>query len=366
MDRELSRRLAGILPFAGVIVVVLLLSSTPTALATTPSDLVAEAGPGVEDLGYTLAVTSPQGVTCSGLWISPKQVSTCNHVVASWASSGPEQQPESGFPYTGYALNTTGWITAPATFNGPTGHWNWSSSTISTTVFCTDQPWLSTWSIERNGQLNYSCPTNVRMAYMDARPTMTGTILITFETAIEIDALGFDIYRVEVENPEDPVKINDAMIPSRAPGSLELYTYIDRTAVKGVTYYYWIVDVDLYGIETFNGPVGPVGIPDFHFVLSTMSFTRMPTGTLVWFDTTYEHDVGFVQLAEIRPHLGEFPIEQFVPQGELGGHYQTLYTKVLEPPNYFLLRVYDSAAIAHDVWTTPFYNWLPRISLSTD
>ena len=87
-------------------------------------------------------------------------------------------------------------------------------------------------------------------------------ILISWETVTETNNLGFNIMRAESVDGEQ-VQINPELIMSDlAPGDMfgSAYEYLDKTAVEGVTYYYWLVDVpldsgDLPGI---HGPVSAV------------------------------------------------------------------------------------------------------------
>lgn len=87
-------------------------------------------------------------------------------------------------------------------------------------------------------------------------------ILISWETVTETNNLGFNIMRAESVDGEQ-VQINSELIMSDlAPGDMfgSAYEYLDKTAVEGVTYYYWLVDVpldsgDLPGI---HGPVSAV------------------------------------------------------------------------------------------------------------
>jgi hypothetical protein len=83
-----------------------------------------------------------------------------------------------------------------------------------------------------------------------------GSVELAWETATELDNLGFNVYRA---GSADGVRsrINSALIPSQAPGSAvgATYTFVDESASPGVTYYYWLEDVDIYGVATVHGPV---------------------------------------------------------------------------------------------------------------
>jgi hypothetical protein len=94
------------------------------------------------------------------------------------------------------------------------------------------------------------------------------SVQLEWETGSEIDGLGFNIYRAtSVDGTR--IKVNDALIPIKAPGSPfgAAYTFEDTTAkrgwswdrmrgfVWGSTYYYWLEDVDIHGNSELTGPV---------------------------------------------------------------------------------------------------------------
>jgi hypothetical protein len=98
-------------------------------------------------------------------------------------------------------------------------------------------------------------PTAVKLVRFEAGPDGTA-IHVEWETASEIDNLGFNLYRSGTENGPW-VRLNDAIIPSKAPGSPggAVYTWQDDDVVPGATYYYRLEDVDVFGTSTFHGPV---------------------------------------------------------------------------------------------------------------
>ncbi|KKM17286.1 hypothetical protein LCGC14_1677300, partial [marine sediment metagenome] len=99
--------------------------------------------------------------------------------------------------------------------------------------------------------------------------TATGqdeSVLLEWETAQEIDNLGFNLYR-----SSDPygsyTKLNHGLIPGLISSvSGQQYTYIDTDVTRDVLYYYMLEDVDLSGTRTMHGPVcvdwDGDGIPD--------------------------------------------------------------------------------------------------------
>ncbi|WP_423223879.1 hypothetical protein [Candidatus Amarolinea aalborgensis] len=82
-------------------------------------------------------------------------------------------------------------------------------------------------------------------------------ILVTWETVSELGNLGFNLYRgASATGPER--QLNQTLIPSQSPGSSNgfVYTWEDAAdLVPGVTYYYWVEALDIYGVTTRYGPV---------------------------------------------------------------------------------------------------------------
>ena len=122
-------------------------------------------------------------------------------------------------------------------------------------------------------QLNLGSPTAVKLVRFEAA-AQPGGILLTWETASEVDNLGFNLYRAE--SPEaEPVRLNEALIPSQGPGSPIgfSYTYPDSTPQPGITYYYWLEDVDVHGTVTRHGPVWAILVNPgaYHAFLPTIT-----------------------------------------------------------------------------------------------
>ena len=79
-------------------------------------------------------------------------------------------------------------------------------------------------------------------------------VLVSWETASEMNSLGFTIYGSNGADNEPAVL---AFVPAQSPGSTAgvAYTYTDAGVVAGQTYWYWLESVDLAGATRMHGPV---------------------------------------------------------------------------------------------------------------
>ncbi|MCP4514613.1 MAG: hypothetical protein GY824_05200 [Delftia sp.] len=79
-------------------------------------------------------------------------------------------------------------------------------------------------------------------------------MLLSWQTAAEIDTYGFRLLRHSAGQLADAVEI--AFVPSQALGYISgaSYEYLDDTVTAGQTYTYWLLDVDPNGNEIAHGP----------------------------------------------------------------------------------------------------------------
>ena len=100
-----------------------------------------------------------------------------------------------------------------------------------------------------------SIPTAVTLAAFSA--TVEGeAVRVTWETASELNNLGFNLYRSEA--PAGPwVKLNAELIGAQNPGATfgATYWWLDTGVTPDTTYYYRLEDMDVSGTSTFHGPV---------------------------------------------------------------------------------------------------------------
>lgn len=123
-------------------------------------------------------------------------------------------------------------------------------------IFVRGQDAAGNWGAFSAIFLNTTVPTAVELVSFTATGTKK-TIILNWETATEIDNLGFNVYRATTENGTR-TKLNAALIPSATyPGSPAggFYTYTDVTAKNNYLYYYWLEDLDIWGATKWHGPV---------------------------------------------------------------------------------------------------------------
>jgi hypothetical protein len=94
------------------------------------------------------------------------------------------------------------------------------------------------------------------------------SIRLKWETASELDNLGFNLYRSEPEG-KTRVKLNDSLIAAKAPGSNSGagYEFVDAAVSGGKTYTYWLESLDLSGGSAEYGPVSATATASYRRIL---------------------------------------------------------------------------------------------------
>jgi CSLREA domain-containing protein len=80
---------------------------------------------------------------------------------------------------------------------------------------------------------------------------------VEWATVWESNNLGFNLYRNTSAEFSEAERLNPTLISAAAPGSGSgfAYEYADHDVLLGITYHYWLGDIDLGGNETLHGPV---------------------------------------------------------------------------------------------------------------
>ncbi|MCK5523918.1 MAG: hypothetical protein KAI83_12370 [Thiomargarita sp.] len=100
-----------------------------------------------------------------------------------------------------------------------------------------------------------SCPPTPITLISFTATSYYGKVVLEWETATEIDNAGFHIWRATGEDWIDGdystvIRLTDQLIKAQGDGSS--YSYIDSNVESGVTYYYALEDIDLFGQSTIH------------------------------------------------------------------------------------------------------------------
>ncbi|OAD23822.1 hypothetical protein THIOM_000333 [Candidatus Thiomargarita nelsonii] len=97
-------------------------------------------------------------------------------------------------------------------------------------------------------------PNFVSLSDFSATALETG-ILLEWQTVSELDNAGFHLWRATGEGWKSGdystvIRLTEKLLP--AQGNWSLYSYIDANVESGVTYYYALEDLDLFGHNTLH------------------------------------------------------------------------------------------------------------------
>lgn len=145
--------------------------------------------------------------------------------------------------------------------------------------------YCSTRSVHAQGEC--PCPTRT------PRPTRTSTAVqlvrfeakdntITWETAIEINTVGFNVLRAfALTNPY--TQVNASLIPGKVLGSPEsdVYTFVDESVCQETACYYKLQEVGVGGVVQEYGPVSN-GIASSNVVVVRMGAAPNAGIAVLW------------------------------------------------------------------------------------
>jgi len=115
----------------------------------------------------------------------------------------------------------------------------------------TTSTFQDTLAVLRCDAIKLTQPTQVKLATFYVDYNKDGTVL-HWETTSETNHQGFNVYRSHRDSFErnQTERLNSALIQGVSP-----YCFVDRTADRKTTYYYWLEDVSLSGVRTLHGPI---------------------------------------------------------------------------------------------------------------
>lgn len=110
-------------------------------------------------------------------------------------------------------------------------------------------------SLQAVSILNPIIPTAVELLDFSAT-ARKNAILLSWETASELNTLGFNLYRSKSPDGKRKLLNSELILTLDGPGGVSgaTYSYKDRTARPGIAYYYWLEEVDVYGHSELFGP----------------------------------------------------------------------------------------------------------------
>ncbi len=99
-------------------------------------------------------------------------------------------------------------------------------------------------------------PTAIELVSLTASRTPSSTVQVEWETATEIANVGFNLYRATSPGGLQ-ARLNEVLVPTQHPGTPmgAKYAWLDSDVVPGLTYYYWLEDIDVNGSAMQHGPV---------------------------------------------------------------------------------------------------------------
>jgi uncharacterized repeat protein (TIGR01451 family) len=97
-------------------------------------------------------------------------------------------------------------------------------------------------------------PTAVSLNDFAARWLNGGGAEVTWTTALELNTLGFTVYRSDLTTRDSAVKVSGQLIPAKG-ASGGAYRFVDTTAQPGVAYHYWLAETEIDGRVNEYGPV---------------------------------------------------------------------------------------------------------------
>lgn len=117
---------------------------------------------------------------------------------------------------------------------------------------------IKSWGYETDANKPVSdYPSDPTLVELTAFTATAGpqSVQLTWQTASEMDSAGFHLWRSE-NRDWGYEKITDALIPAEgSPTQGASYTFDDKTAKPGKTYYYKLEDVGTGGSRSYYGPV---------------------------------------------------------------------------------------------------------------
>ncbi|MFL6273585.1 MAG: C25 family cysteine peptidase [Blastocatellia bacterium] len=162
---------------------------------------------------------------------------------------------------------TLGWQARVTAANDATDNW------VSTTGVTQFSPWTIS---------GPNAPTDVALMNFNAVSDDSGNVLLEWQTGMEVNNLGFNLYREQGGRRE---KINPTLLAGSVPlaGHTVMtaglaYAWADRLANPKDYAVYWLEDVDLDGKTTLHGPISAVPVGKLPARADSLLLSQLHTG----------------------------------------------------------------------------------------
>ena len=97
-------------------------------------------------------------------------------------------------------------------------------------------------------------PTLVELFFFEAT-AQDDSVVVKWETASEIDNVGFHLWRSTRKNGKYR-RITEELMPAQGSAMMgAVYSYDDTDVLPSKRYFYKLEDIDINGVSTFHGPV---------------------------------------------------------------------------------------------------------------
>jgi uncharacterized repeat protein (TIGR01451 family) len=115
---------------------------------------------------------------------------------------------------------------------------------------------------ETNEIIHLFGPTAIQLSSLRALRT-SGGASVMWQTAQEINTLGFRLYRSSTPARQDAALATPGVIAATGSATGGSYTWLDAGMAPTGTLYYWLQEIDTTGAVTEYGPVLAGGTPGF-------------------------------------------------------------------------------------------------------
>ncbi len=233
-----------------------------------------------DDIVYTLSFTNTGPATAHHIVISNVASSALVDPVIAWTGATIITRTGSSLVWdvSDLAAGQSGTITITASISETFSGLLVNSARIDTSALDSDPTNNAADSMATAVYVYPDAPTAVELTVFTATP-LSEAILLEWETASELDTLGFNLYRAESVT-ETRTRLNSSMIPVQSPGEVlgAVYAYADQMAASGATYVYWVEALSLQGAATLYGPVAAaiVAAPESTYQVYLPMIVRTP------------------------------------------------------------------------------------------